>query len=273
MGNLSIIAAVLLDKKLQNPMYFFLSSLASLDIFFISCTVVKLLAIMGSDNKAITLTGCILQLYFYMSLGCIELYSLAIMSVDRYMAISHPLRYHAIMTRRISTYLILLSWLLGFFPFIYPIVLLLHLSFCGPFELNHFFCECSVVMKISCSNTRSFDLAFSTSATAIILSTFAITVVSYIHIISTILRIPSSRGKKRTFSTCASHFTAVSLAYGTIMFLYIRSVESSSPELNKVVSIFNSILTPLSNPFIYTLRNKQVQEAFRLTIKKNIRLW
>ncbi|KAM4808011.1 olfactory receptor 6F1-like [Rhinophrynus dorsalis] len=267
-GNIAIIAAILLGKHLHNPMYFFLSSLAILDIFFISCTVLKLLIILGSDNKAISLTDCIIQLYFYMSLGCIEFNSLAVMSVDRYIAISQPLRYHSIMTKKISLWLILLSWVLGFFPFIYPIVLLSHLSFCGPFELNHFFCECSALVKISCSDTRFFDLIFSTSAAFIVLSSFTVTAVSYSHILTTIMRIPSSSGKRKAFSTCASHFIGVSLAYGTVMFLYVRSVESSSPELNKVVTILNSILTPLSNPFIYTLRNKQVQKVLWVSIKK-----
>ncbi|KAE8633798.1 hypothetical protein XENTR_v10002100 [Xenopus tropicalis] len=262
-GNVVILAVTSLSKSLHTPMYFFLSNMAVLDIGFISCTLPKMLTILSSNNKSIAFMGCILQLYFYMSLGATEFYMLAIMSVDRYVAISYPLRYSTIMTMNVSFLLILISWVFGFFAFLYPVSLLLGLSFCGPFVLNHFFCECSALVEVSCSNTKTFDMVFSSFASAIVLLSFIITAVSYANILYTIVRIPSSCGKRKAFSTCASHFIAVNLTYGTVIFLYVRSAKSVSPEFTKIISILNSILAPLSHPFIYTLRNKQVQDALK----------
>ncbi|KAM4049060.1 olfactory receptor 6C70-like [Anomaloglossus baeobatrachus] len=262
-GNLSIIIAIWLDKHLHIPMYFFLSSLAFLDIWFISSTVPKLLTILASNNKIISISGCILQLYFYVSLGTIEFYLLAVMSVDRYVAISHPLRYHAIITNKVCLWLVCIAWVFGFITFIYPIVLMFDLSFCGPYEVNHFFCDSSAIVKISCSDIYQFNIVFASFASAVILGSFCITLISYCSIFSTILMIPSTRGKIKAFSTCTSHFTVVSLVYGSAIFIYVRPVESSSPDLNKIVALLNSVMTPVLNPFIYTLRNKQVQQVFR----------
>ncbi|XP_075424038.1 olfactory receptor 6E1-like [Ascaphus truei] len=266
MGNLAIIAAISLDQRLHTPMYYFLSSLAFLDIWFISSTVPKLLSILASGNRAISLTGCILQLYFYVSLGTIEFYLLAVMSVDRYVAICHPLRYHSIITSRICLWLVFICWVGGFLTFIFPTVLLSGLSFCGPYEINHFFCDSSAVVKKSCSDIRMFDLVFSSFASAVILGSFIMTFMSYSNILFTIMKIPSANGRKKAFSTCTSHFTVVSLVYGSAIFIYVRPVESSSPDLNKVVALLNSVMTPLLNPFIYSLRNKQVQDVFRNAI-------
>ncbi|KAG8596393.1 hypothetical protein GDO81_001886 [Engystomops pustulosus] len=267
-GNLSIIIAIWLDKRLHIPMYFFLSSLAFLDIWFISSTVPKLLTILAYNNKIISMSGCILQLYFYVSLGTIEFYLLAVMSVDRYVAISHPLRYRLIITNKVCLWILLLSWVLGFITFIYPTVLMFGLSFCGPYEINHFFCDSSAVVKISCSDTRQFDMVFASFASAVILGSFCLTLISYCNILFTILMIPSTKGKIKAFSTCTSHFTVVSLVYGSAIFIYVRPVESSSPNLNKIVALLNSVMTPVLNPFIYTLRNKQVQQVFREIRKK-----
>ncbi|XP_044136766.1 olfactory receptor 6F1-like [Bufo gargarizans] len=262
-GNLSIITAVWLDKRLHTPMYFFLSSLAFLDIWFISSTVPKLLMILAYNSKIISISGCILQLYFYVSLGTIEFYLLAVMSVDRYVAISYPLRYHSIITNKVCLSLVLISWVFGFITFIYPTVLMFGLSFCGPYEINHFFCDSSAVVKISCSDIHQFDMVFASFASAVILGSFCLTLISYCNILFTIIMIPSTRGKIKAFSTCASHFTVVSLVYGSAIFIYVRPVESSSPDLNKVVALLNSVMTPVLNPFIYTLRNRQVQQVFR----------
>ncbi|XP_044136733.1 olfactory receptor 287-like [Bufo gargarizans] len=266
-GNLAIVAAILVEKCLQTPMYFFLSSLAFADIGFISCTVPTLLYILATENGAISKTDCIMQLYFYVSFGSAEFILLGIMSVDRYVAISHPLRYSSIITSKMCAWLILLSWVIGFFAFIYPIKLLFNLSFCGPFKINHFFCESSVFLKISCSDTNFFYMVFTFFAGAIILVSFMITFVSYVYIISAIMKISSSSGKKKAFSTCTSHFTAVSMLYGCVIFLYIRPAESVSMDLNKVINVLNSILTPFSNPFLYTLRNKNVQNVIKRTLR------
>ncbi|XP_040275664.1 olfactory receptor 287-like [Bufo bufo] len=261
-GNLSIITAVWLDKRLHTPMYFFLSSLAFMDIWFISSTVPKLLMILAYNN-IISISGCILQLYFYLSLGTIAFYLLAVMSVDRYVAISHPLRYHLIITNKVCLSLVLISWVFGFITFIYPTVLILGLSFCGPYEINHFFCDSSAVVKISCSDIHQFDMVFASFASAVILGSFCLTLISYCNILFTIIMIPSTRGKIKAFSTCTSHFTVVLLAYGSAIFIYVRPVENSSSDLNKMVALLNSVMTPVLNPFIYTLRNRQIQKVFR----------
>ncbi|XP_063802225.1 olfactory receptor 6M1-like [Pseudophryne corroboree] len=255
--------ATWLDKRLHIPMYFFLSSLAFLDTCLISCTVPKLLTILVYNQRTISLSGCIVQLYFYVSFGTIEMYHLAVMSVDRYVAICLPLRYHSIFTNRVCLWLVLLSWIFGFITFFYPILLILDLSFCGPYELNHFFCDSSALVKISCSDVRQFDMVFSIYASAIILGSFFLTLISYNNILITVLMIPSTSGKLKAFSTCTSHLTVVTLTYGSSIFIYVRPVESSSPDYNKSVALLNSIMTPVLNPFIYSLRNKQVQKVFR----------
>ncbi|KAM4707017.1 olfactory receptor 6E1-like [Discoglossus pictus] len=262
-GNLLIIAAIWLKQDLHTPMYHFLGSLAFLDICFISSTVPKLLTILATNNRVISLLGCILQLYFYVSLGTIEFYLLAFMSVDRYAAICHPLRYHSIITSRTCVWLVLVSWIGGFITFIYPIAIMFGLSFCGPYEINHFFCDSSAVAEISCSDIKLFDLVFSSLASAVILGSFITTLVSYCNILFTIINIPSATGRKKAFSTCTSHFIVVSLVYGSAIFIYVRPVESSSPNLNKIIALLNSVMTPLLNPFIYSLRNKQVQNTIK----------
>uniref|UniRef100_A0A8C5LZN8 Olfactory receptor n=1 Tax=Leptobrachium leishanense TaxID=445787 RepID=A0A8C5LZN8_9ANUR len=273
MGNLTITAAIWLDKHLHSPMYYFLSSLAFLDICFISSTVPKLLDIMARNDRRISPAACFLQFYFYVSLGAIEFYLLAVMSVDRYMAICNPLRYHSIMTSNACFWLVLISWIGGFFTFLYPTRLMFGLSFCDSYKINHFFCDSSAVVKISCSNVHIFDLIFSIFASAVILGSLIITLFSYCNILYTIMKIPSSSGRKKAFSTCTSHFTVVSLAYGSAMFIYVRPVDSSSPDLNKVVALLNSVMTPLLNPFIYSLRNKQVQDAINnMKLKLCLRL-
>ncbi|XP_063312574.1 olfactory receptor 6M1-like [Pelobates fuscus] len=258
-----IIAAVWLGQHLHTPMYYFLCSLAFLDIWYISSTVPKLLIILAIDNKAISLPACFLQFYVYVSLGAIEFYLLAVMSVDRYLAICHPLMYHSIVTNKTCYCAVLISWIGGFFTFIYPSVLMGEMSFCGPYEINHFFCDSSAIVKINCSEIQAFDLFFSNLASAVIMSSLTITLVSYCKIIFTILRIPSSSGRKKAFSTCTSHFIVISLAYGSAIFIYVRPVNSSSSDYNKVVALLNSVMTPLLNPFIYTLRNKQVRDVLR----------
>ncbi|XP_063802252.1 olfactory receptor 6M1-like [Pseudophryne corroboree] len=244
-------------------MYFFLSSLAFLDICLISCTVPKLLAILVYNHRTISLSGCIVQLYFYLSFGTIEMYHLAVMSVDRYVAICLPLRYHSIFTNRVCLWLVLIVWIFGFITCIYPIMLTFDLSFCGPYEINHFFCDSSALVKISCSDVRQIDMVCAIFASAIILGSFFLTLISYYNILITVLMIPSTSGKIKAFSTCTSHFTVVTITYGSSIYIYVRSVESSSLDYNKTVALLNSIMTPVLNPFIYSLRNKQVQQVFR----------
>ncbi|CAI9548908.1 unnamed protein product [Staurois parvus] len=262
LGNITIFTVICLERSLHTPMYFFLSSLAIEDMGFISSTVPMLLFIMATGNGSISQKNCFMQLYFYMSFGSVEFLLLAFMSVDRYVALSYPLRYRNIITDRTCFYLILISWVSGFFMFLYSILLLSNLSFCGPFEVNHFFCDASVLVKISCSDSSFFNTIFAISAASIVLISFLVTCVSYRSVIGAVMKIKSSTGKRKAFSTCSSHFIAVTLLYLTVIFLYVRTAGSVSNDLNKAISIINSILSPFSNPFIYSLRNDKVQEAF-----------
>ncbi|XP_053555900.1 olfactory receptor 6T1-like [Bombina bombina] len=266
LGNLAIIVAIWLNQPLHTAMYYFLCSLAFLDILYISATVPKLLTILASNDRIISLPGCIFQIYFYSSFGSTEFYLLAVMSLDRYAAICQPLRYHSIISSKTCLWLITLSWTTGFVTFLYPIILVSDFSFCGPFEINHFFCDGSAVAEISCSDIQLFNLLLSSFASAVILGSLTMTMVSYCNILFTILNISSADGRKKAFSTCTSHFTVVSLVYGSAIFIYVRPAESSSPNLNKWVALLNSVMTPLLNPFIYTLRNKQVQKVLKDTM-------
>ncbi|XP_073464562.1 olfactory receptor 2A7-like [Aquarana catesbeiana] len=261
LGNITIFIVICLEKSLHTPMYFFLSSLAVEDIGFISSTVPTFLVIMATGNGIISHRSCLMQLYFFMSFGSVEFTLLALMSVDRYVALSHPLRYHNIITHQTCLCLILLSWVFGFLVFLYSILLLSNLSFCGPFEVNHFFCEASVLVKMSCSDTSLFDTVFTFFASSVSLVSFLVTFLSYSSVIAAVMKIKSSVGKRKAFSTCSSHFLAVTLLYITVIFLYVRTIGSVSNDLNKVISIFNSIVSPFSNPFIYSLRNDKVKEA------------
>nr|XP_033781024.1 olfactory receptor 6F1-like isoform X2 [Geotrypetes seraphini] len=267
-GNLVIIALTLLDYRFHTPMYFFLSNLAFLDIWFISSTVPKMLVNLVTKNKTISFIGCILQMYFYLAMGSMEFFMVAIMSVDRYVAICQPLRYNIIMNRRSCVLMMLGCWIGGFLDFILPTFMVFQLSFCGPNAVNHFFCDNSALVRLACSATQKLELMFFSIASLVILSTLLLTIISYAYIVVTILRIPSASGRKKAFSTCASHFTVVTIVFGSCIFIYVRPAESSSLDLTKGVALLNSVITPFLNPFIYTLRNKKVMDVLKKIMSK-----
>ncbi|XP_030042386.1 olfactory receptor 6M1-like [Microcaecilia unicolor] len=266
--NIIIILIVYLDHRLHTPMYVLLSNLAFQDIWFISSTVLKMLICLAEGNNIIFFTGCILQMYFYLSLGSTEFLLLGAMSVDRYVAICHPLHYNVIMTQRRCIQFALGCWIGGFSCFLIPVSLIPMIPFCGSNSINHFFCDYSAVIKLMCSTSRWFELLFSSIASTVILSSLLITVISYAYIITSILRIPSASGRRKAFSTCASHFTVVSIIYGSCIFIYVRPPQSSLLDLTKVVAILNSVITPLLNPLIYTLRNNNIKVILRETVTK-----
>ncbi|XP_029435668.1 olfactory receptor 6M1-like [Rhinatrema bivittatum] len=270
LGNLVIIALTLLDYRFHTPMYFFLSNLAFLDIWFISSTVPKMMINLVTKDKAISFSGCILQMYFYLAMGSMEFFMVAIMSVDRYVAICQPLRYSVIMSRKSCVLLMLGCWIGGLLDFILPTLMVLRLSFCGPNAINHFFCDNSALVRLACSTTQKVELTFFSIASLVILSSLLLTLISYVYIITTILRIPSATGRRKAFSTCASHFTVVTIVFGSCIFIYVRPAESSSLDLTKGVALLNSVITPFLNPFIYTLRNKKVMEVLKETMTRSV---
>ncbi|XP_074838223.1 olfactory receptor 6F1-like [Carettochelys insculpta] len=261
LGNVAIIALVMVQPRLHTPMYFFLCNLSFLEIWYTTVSAPKTIAILLGKSRTISFISCILQMYFMFSLGCTEQILLSAMAYDRYLAICYPLRYSTIMNSSLSALLAFGSWVSGFLVISIPASLMATLSFCGPNAINHFFCSIDSLIILSCTDTSLIERAAFIIAIIVILGSCSITLVSYFYIISTILRIPSAKGRRKAFSTCSAHLTVVILWYSSTIFLYVRPSKENFVEMNKVISIFNTIITPLLNPFIYTLRNKEVKEA------------
>uniref|UniRef100_K7EWH0 Olfactory receptor n=1 Tax=Pelodiscus sinensis TaxID=13735 RepID=K7EWH0_PELSI len=267
-GNVSIIALVWTHQRLHTPMYFFLCNLSFLEIWYTTACVPKAIGIMLGTSQTVSFTACLLQLFFLLSMGSTECFLLATMAYDRYLAICHPLRYSTLMNSTFSAQLAFLSWLCGFVAISVLAALISTLSFCGPTVINHFLCDIDSWIVLSCTNTRLVEVATFIVSIIVVVVSCAITVVSYIYIISTILRIPSAQGRKKAFSTCSAHLTVVSIWYGSTIFLYVKPTAQNSLDLNKTINVFNTIVTPLLNPFIYTLRNKEVKEALGKTVRR-----
>ncbi|XP_060110643.1 olfactory receptor 6X1-like [Heteronotia binoei] len=268
-GNGLIIVMVRIDHRLQKPMYFFLSNLSFLEMWYTTAVVPKMLANLVSEKTTICFYCCMAQSYFHFLFGITEFYILTAMSFDRYVAICQPLRYSSIMTSRVCLQLALATWLGGFVTILLQTILVVRLPYCGSNVVHHFYCDIGPVLKIAGGDTHLIEAIGFFIAVAVILGSLLLTVVSYVFIIATILRIPSSSGQQRAFSTCASHLTVVSILYGAVLFIYLRpSAKHSSFSLNKAVSMLNTVVTPVLNPFIYTIRNNEVKEALRKSLQK-----
>ncbi|XP_032092431.1 olfactory receptor 49-like [Thamnophis elegans] len=266
MGNLLIIYITLVDHRLHTPMYFFLRNFSVLEIGFISSAIPKALLNLASGNTTISLAGCFTQTFFYFILGTAEFFILATMSFDRYVAICNPLRYTVIMNNKLCTQLVVGSWLISFLYVIVPLILLFRLPFCGPNVINHFFCDNIPLIKLACSSTEFLELMDFLMATMTVLGTLAVTIVSYIKIIAAVMHIPSRTGRQKAFSTCASHIVVVFITYGSCIFMYVKPTQSGGLDLSKTVGVLNNVVSPLLNPFIYSLRNRQVKTAFISTL-------
>ncbi|XP_059587338.1 olfactory receptor 6E1-like [Alligator mississippiensis] len=261
-GNILIIIVTLVDHRLQTPMYFFLRNFSILEIGFTSAVIPKALDILVS-NQTISLPACFTQWFLYFTLGTTESFLLAAMSFDRYVAICNPLRYTTIMNSQVRTLLVLGSWIAGFLLIIGPAMLLFHMPFCGPNVIDHFFCDNSPLLKLVCADTKLLESLSFVVAVFSLLGCFTVTVVSYISIVITVMQMPSAARRQKAFSTCASHLVVVSISYGSCIFMYVRATKDSEVDVSKGVSVLNTMVSPLLNPFIYTLRNKQVQAALR----------
>ncbi|XP_059587348.1 olfactory receptor 6M1-like [Alligator mississippiensis] len=262
-GNLLIISLVFKDRQLRTPMYFFLCNLSILEILFIFSVIPKLMENLLSLDKTITFWGCITQCYFYFFLGIAEFFLIAVMSLDRYVAICHPLHYPLIMNKRVCALLVMGCWLGGcLFP-LSSIILLSRLPFCGPNIIDHFFCDYAPLVRLSCIDTNLLLTIESVLAAVVQASSLAFTLGSYAYIISTILRIRSSTGRQKAFSTCASHITVASIFYGSAIFMYCLPSQGRSPDVQKAVGMLSVVVTPPLNPFIYSLRNEKVKNAMR----------
>ncbi|XP_026346579.2 olfactory receptor 6C74 [Ursus arctos] len=267
-GNLTIITLTLLDAHLKTPMYFFLRSFSFLEISFTTVCIPRFLVSMATGDKTISYNGCATQLFFTIVLGSIEFFLLAAMSYDRYVAICKPLHYLTIMSDRVCNLLVFASWLAGFIVIVPPLLVGLQLDFCAANTIDHFFCDFSPILQLSCTDTDVIDLMAFLSAILILLVTLVLVVLSYANIIRTILKIPSSQQRKKAFSTCSSHMVVVSISYGSCIFMYVKPSAKDRVSLNKGIALLSTSVAPMLNPFIYTLRNKQVQDAFKHMIKK-----
>ncbi|XP_015671614.1 olfactory receptor 6F1-like [Protobothrops mucrosquamatus] len=263
LGNLSIILLIITYQQLHTPMYIFLYNLAFLEIWFITASVPKILAILLGGSRSISFSGCILQLYFMFSFGCTEHFLIATMAYDRYLAICYPLHYSTIMTINLSFKVALGCWLGSFLLICIPVYMVTTLSFCGPNVINNFYCNLDSCIILSCTNTRFIEITFFFMAIIVIVGSCMMTLLSYMYIISTILRIPSTKGRQKAFSTCSSHLAVVIIWYGSTIFLFVKPSKEISLQKNKLVSVFSVILVPLLNPFIYTLRNKDIRDILK----------
>ncbi|CAD7666973.1 unnamed protein product [Nyctereutes procyonoides] len=272
MGNTLIIFLVLMDITLQTPMYIFLGNLSFLEIWYTTATVPKLLDTCLSQVVTISVSGCITQYYFFFSMGATECILLAVMAYDRYLAICSPLHYSLLMSIRMCLQFSAGSWIGGFIAPLPPTILISHLNFCGPQKINHFFCDSDPIFKLSCSDTFLVETLGYTCTSVVILSSFLLTMSSYGYIVVTIIKLSSQKAQKKTFSTCASHLTVVSIYYGTIIFAYVHPPAKHNFTIGKVISVFYCVVTPLVNPLIYTLRNKDVKTAFRKVLARKILL-
>ncbi|XP_069058011.1 olfactory receptor 5V1-like [Pleurodeles waltl] len=264
-GNLLIMAIVYYNTQLHTPMYFFLTNLAFLDISYTTMIFPNMLSHFFLEVTHISLSGCFLQMFLFSSMVSTEFFLLTVMAYDRYVAICNPLRYVTTMNDVVCLKMAAGCWLFSFLDPIPHIVLTSRLSFCGSRTINHFFCDVAAVMKLSCSSTSAVELAIYIMGTLVGVAPFALTMSSYINIISTILKIRSAEGRHKAFSTCASHLTVVILFYGVICSTYMRPSSTASVKYNKVLSLFYVTLTPLCNPIIYCLKNTEFKNTLRKT--------
>ncbi|XP_060543207.1 olfactory receptor 6Q1-like [Pantherophis guttatus] len=273
MENGILVLVVATEKRLHTPMYFFLIHLSFLDIWYTSLTVPKMLAGFGYPaGQRISYSACLTQLYLFTFLGSTECFLLAAMAYDRYVAICIPLRYQEIVDRNTCLILAIGSWLTGFLTPVLPVYFMSQLTFCGPNVIDHFFCDASPLLILSCTDiSLKESVDFLVSLLVLLISSLVI-ITSYVHIIITVLRISSLVGRQRAFSTCcSSHLTVVILQYGVCSLVYLRPKSSTSEdEDRKLALIYTFVTPPLLNPLIYTLRNKDIKQALRKVMKKMV---
>lgn len=262
-GNLLLIVLFIAVPHFHTPMYYFLVNLSFLEICYTSNILPRMLASFLTGDKTISVWGCILQMHVFSTLAATECYLLAMMSYDRYLAICKPLHYATLMHEGTCITLVAISWVIGLLLITILTSLLSQLPFCSQYEIDHFFCDFTPLVRLSCSNTQVVETAALITSSIGILPTFVITVTSYVFIITTILNIPSVTGRQKAFSTCSSHLTVVSIFYGSLMFVYIVPTNGQFKHLNKVFSFLYTVLTPMANPFIYSLRNKDVKHGLK----------
>ncbi|XP_073423390.1 olfactory receptor 6N1-like [Dendrobates tinctorius] len=259
-GNIAIIILVRLESSLHTPMYFFITIFAVLELMFVSVTIPKLLALLLQATETISMFSCFVQMYALNALGETECFLLALMVFDRYLAIIHPLHYSTIMTPIFCCKLSILPWMAGFIISFIPTLFTILLEYCGPNEINQFFCDLAPLQNLACSDPFFSNLATQFAAIFSVVFPFIVIVALYTHIIRTVFKIKSAEGKQKAFSTCSSHLIVACLFYCTVIAVYIRPKGS---EYDKFLALMYTVVTPPLNPFIYTLRNREVKNSLR----------
>ncbi|XP_077777385.1 olfactory receptor 2A5-like [Podarcis muralis] len=260
-GNSMILMLIWLDPRLHTPMYFFLSHLAFVDICYTSSTVPQMLVNLQSPRQTISLAGCAVQMYVFLVLATSECILLAVMAYDRYVAICHPLHYTFLMNKRVCMKLAVATWMSGLLLPVAHTVLTWRLPFCGPNLIDHFFCEMPALLKLACADTKMVEKVTSVGCIFTLLIPISFILMTYTRILASVLKIQSAQGQHKAFSTCVSHISVVVLFYGSAIFMYMRPESSHSPGQDKMISLFYSIVIPLFNPIIYSLKNRDVKEA------------
>ncbi|XP_008827054.1 olfactory receptor 1D2 [Nannospalax galili] len=266
-GNVLIILAIGSDSRLHTPMYFFLANLSFTDLFFVTNTIPKMLVNLQSQNKAVSYTGCLTQLYFLVSLVALDNLILATMAYDRYVAICRPLHYAIAMSPKLCVLLLTLCWALSILYGLIHTLLMTRVTFCRFRKIHYLFCEVYVLLRLACSDTHINHTVLIATGCFIFLTPFGFMIMSYIWIVRAILRIPSASNKYKAFSTCASHLAVVSLFYGTLCMVYLQPLKTYSMK-DSVATVMYAVVTPMMNPFIYSLRNKDMHRALGRLLKK-----
>ncbi|XP_073479948.1 olfactory receptor 1468-like [Aquarana catesbeiana] len=262
-GNLLIIMLVYYSKTLHSPMYFFLTQLSISDIMLTTDIAPNILNIALHERTSISFPGCITQYYFFGSIETFECFLLTVMSYDRYLAICSPLHYVSIMNHALCIKSVLASWLLSCSIAFILTVGICQLEFCGPNTIDHFYCDFNPLVELSCSDTSTVQMELTILCFPVIVLPFIVIVVSYTYIVLTMLKIPSFSGKLKPFSTCSSHLIVVFIFYGTLIAMYVLPNEGQSQMIKKIMSMLYTVFTPFLNPFIYSLRNKDIKDALR----------
>ncbi|KAM8927174.1 olfactory receptor 5V1-like [Pelodytes ibericus] len=275
MGNLTIVTIIRMDYHLHTPMYFFLTYLSILDICYSTVTLPAMLLISITGNSRISFNQCFTQLYFFIAFGGCECLLLAAMAYDRYVAICNPLQYPIIMNKQLCSQLVAATWFSGFLNSVLHTSMTSRLTFCGTRKVDHFFCDVPPLLKASCTDTQTSQVVLNILNIFMGIIPFFFVIVTYVHIISTILKIRSVAGQRKAFSTCSSHLIVVTVFYITGMFNYIGPAPRGTFDIARVSPMLYSFLTPLFNPVIYCLRNKEVKRTLKKLLAKNInsRCW
>ncbi|XP_043337805.1 olfactory receptor 5B2-like [Cervus canadensis] len=267
-GNLGMVTLILLDSRLHTPMYFLLSNLSLVDCVYSSAVTPKVMAGLLTGDKVISYGGCVAQMFFFVAFASVDCFLLAVMAYDRHAAVCKPLHYASTVTPSVSAQMVMACYVWGFAESAIHTGFTFHLSFCHSNVVHHFFCDIPPILALSCSDIYVNEMVLFILAAFNVFLALMVIVSSYLFIFMAILRMHSAEGRKKAFSTCSSHLTAVIIFYGTVIFMYLQPSSSHSMDTDQMASVFYTIIVPMLNPLVYSLRNKEVSNAFRRAIKK-----